>query len=38
MDFTMQSSIPSPLKTLLGCNLLCEKKSADVAGLPLAIR
>lgn len=33
----MHSSIPNPQKTLSGCNFLCEKKSAVVAGLPFAI-
>lgn len=34
---TTHSSIPNPLNTLSGCNLLCEKKSSVVTGSPLAI-
>lgn len=37
MALAIHSSIPKPLKTLSGCNFLCEKKSSVVAGLPLAI-
>lgn len=33
----MHSSISGPLKTLSGCNFLCEKKSAESTGLPFAI-
>ena len=33
----IHSSTPSPLNTLSGCSLLCEKKSTDCAGLPFAI-